>query len=51
MEYRVAVVIQPKNSTDLAGTIVFGEHVKDLGTVMCMVTPEHDVIPFADNDR
>jgi hypothetical protein len=51
MEYRVAVVIQPKNSTDLAGTIVFGEHVKDLGTVMCMVTPEHDVIPFADNDQ
>lgn len=51
MEYRVAVVIQPKNSTDLAGTIVFGEHVKDLGTVMCMITPEHDVIPFADNDQ
>ena len=51
MEYRVAVVIQPKNTTDLAGTIVFGEHIKDLGTVLCMVTPEHDVIPFADNDQ
>lgn len=51
MEYRAAVVIQPKNTTDLAGTIVFGEHIKDLGTVLCMVTPEHDVIPFADNDQ
>lgn len=51
MEYRVAVVIQPKNSTDLAGTLVFGEEIKGLGVTLCMVTPEHDVIPFADNDQ
>lgn len=51
MEYRVAVVIQPKNSTDLAGTIIYGEHIKDLGYVLSMVTPEHDIIPFADNDQ
>lgn len=51
MDYRVAVVIQPKNTTDLAGTLIFGEKIKDLGVVLCMVTPEHDILPFGDNDQ
>lgn len=51
MDYRIAVVIQPKNTTDLAGTLIFGEKIKDIGVVLCMVTPEHDILPFGDNDQ
>ena len=50
-DVRIAMVIQPKGATDLAGTLVYAEDVAGIGKILGIVTPEHDIIPFGDPDQ
>lgn len=51
-QYRLAIILREKNSTDVTGTLVYGDIIPDnWGRIMNVVTPEHDQIPIGDNDQ